>query len=296
MQRISSVRLGLGVMALAALCLTVSAKDGNGATKALDKGQRVFTAGHSFHVFMPAMLRDMAQAAGVKDHVQVGVQSIGGSRVIQHWNQADDKNKAKEALKSGKVDVLTLSPIYLPDEGIEHFTKLALEHNPDVRVTLQEFWLPHDVYAPDYQKKKPVKVDRNARTVEELRKYSVEYFQSMDDHARALNKQHGKQVVYIVPVGQAVIALREKIIEGKAPGLQQQDDLFTDAIGHARPPLQVLAAYCHYAVIYRRSPVGLPLPPVLEKAKLPDSDKLNRLLQELAWDAVSKHPLSGVKP
>ena len=39
---------------------------------------------------------------------------------------------------------------------------------------------------------------------------------------------------------------------------------------------------------------GLPLPAVLAKAKLPDEDKLNRLLQELAWEAVVGHPLSGV--
>jgi len=38
-----------------------------------------------------------------------------------------------------QVDVLTLSPIFLPDPGIENFTKLALEHNPDIRVIVQPF-------------------------------------------------------------------------------------------------------------------------------------------------------------
>ena len=57
-----------------------------------------------------------------------------------------------------------------------------------------------------------------------------------------------------------------------------------------------LVAYCQYAVIYRKSPVGLPLPDVLAKGKNPNWDeKLNRLLQELAWDAVTQHPLSGVR-
>ena len=53
----------------------------------------------------------------------------------------------------------------------------------------------------------------------------------------------------------------------------------------------LLSAYCHYAVIYRRSPVGLPIPPKFSLK----SEALNRLLQELAWDAVIHHPLSGVK-
>ncbi len=259
------------------------------------KGQKVFSAGHSFHVFMPNILRDLAQGAGIKDHVLVGLQPIGGSRVIQHWNLAEDKNKVKEALKTGKVDVLTLSPIHLPDEGIANFTKLALEHNPKIRITIQEFWLPFDIYDTTF-KQRPKKVDHNAPTGEELRKLHAEYFKTMDEHVTALNKQHSKQVLYVVPVGQAVIALREKIIAGEAPGLKKQEELFTDAIGHARQPLQALVAYCHFAVIYRRSPVGLPLPAVLAKANNPNWDeKLNRLLQELAWNAVLQHPLSGVQ-
>jgi hypothetical protein len=260
------------------------------------KGQRVFSAGHSFHMFVPGILKELATAAEIKDHAQVGTQGIGGSRVIQHWNLADDKNKVKPALKEGKIDVLTLSPIFHPDEGIDHLTKLALEHNPNVRVLVQAFWLPFDVYDVNYQKKRPAKVDRNVRTAEEMRKIHTEYFKTVDDQVTALNKQHGKPVVFVVPAGQAAILLREKIIAGKAPGLKVQNDLFTDEIGHPRPPLQALTAYCHFAVIYKRSPVGLPVPAVLKNAKNPDwDDKLNRLLQELAWEAVTAHPLSGVK-
>ena len=111
-----------------------------------------------------------------------------------------------------------------------------------------------------------------------------------------LDKQLGKQVVFVVPAGQAVVALREKIHAGKAPGLKSQEELFSDPIGHARPPLQALVAYCQFAVIYRRSPVGLPMPAVLKNANNPTwGEDLNRLLQELAWEAVVQHPLSGVK-
>jgi hypothetical protein len=260
----------------------------------VDRGQRVFTCGHSFHVFVPGILADMAKGAGIKNHKMAGLSSIGGSRVIQHWNVADEKNKAKKALRDGKVDVLTLSPIHLPDEGIERFAKLALEHNPKVRVTVQEFWLPFDLH--DGHTKRPKKVDHDAPTAAQLKKEHQRYFQSMDGHVRNLNKKFKQEVLLVVPVGQAVIALREKIIDGKAPGLKKQSDLFTDAIGHPRLPLQALVAYCHFAVIYRRTPVGLPVPAVLKKAKKPQwGEKLNRLLQELAWDAVTHHPLSGVK-
>jgi hypothetical protein len=279
-----------------ALCHLSHAADKTVAKKAaVPAGQRVFTCGHSFHVFVPYILADMAKVAGIKDHQTVGVSGIGGSRVIQHWNVPDERQRAKPALRDGKVDVLTLSPIYLPDVGIENFARLAVKYNPKVRVTVQENWLPFDLYEPTF-KKRPRKVDHNAPTVAELRKMHAPYFKSIDDHVRELNKKLGRQAVFAVPVGQAVIALREKIIAGKAPGLKAQSDLFADAIGHGRPPLMALVTYCHYAVIYRRSPVGLPMPNILKRAKNPNWDaKLNRLLQTLAWEAVTKHPLSGVK-
>jgi hypothetical protein len=53
--------------------------------------------------------------------------------------------------------------------------------------------------------------------------------------------------------------------------------------------VELLNAYCHFAVVYRRSPVGL-------TPKGVKDEKLHRLLQEIAWDAVIKEPLSGVKP
>jgi hypothetical protein len=284
----------------ATLGLLVPARSGAHDVKtapAIEQGQRVFSAGHSFHVFMPNILRDIAKGAGIKDHVQVGLSSIGGSRVIQHWDVPEDKFKAKESLRAGKVDVLTLSPIFLPDDGIENFVKLAVENNPKVRVTIQEFWMPFDSDSMNFPPKdRPKEVERNSRTGEALRKMHAAYFKSMDGLVRDLNNKYGKQTVFVVPVGQAVIALRERIIAGTAPGLKMQDELFTDAVGHVRAPVQALNAYCHFAVIYRRSPVGLPMPAVMAKSNNPNwNAELNRVLQEIAWDAVRNHPLSGVK-
>jgi hypothetical protein len=111
---------------------------------------------------------------------------------------------------------------------------------------------------------------------------------------RTLNTTVGRTAVFLVPVSDAVYALREKIAEGRAPGLTKQTDLFRDDLGHPHPPLAVLVTYCHFAAIYGRSPVGLPVPASLKD--LPQADTLNRLLQQLAWDAVTAHPLSGVRP
>ena len=261
----------------------------------ITKGQRVFTCGHSFHVWVPGIVADLCRKAGIADHVQVGISSIGGSRTIQHWDIPDEKNTAKMALTSGDIDVLTLSPIFLPDPGIENFTALALEHNKEIRVIVQPIWLRWDIYEPTTPR--PAKVDHNAITGEELWKRHAEHFQKMDEHVRDLNKKFGKTVLYVAPAAPAVIALREKIIAGAAPGLSVQEDLFTDELGHGKPPLMALVGYVNFATMYRRNPIGLPAPEILKKANLGDQEeKLNLLLQELAWDAVLQHPLSGLKP
>lgn len=262
------------------------------------KGLRIFTCGHSFHVFVYPMLQELAESAGIKDQEMVGLSRIGGSRVIQHWDVAEEKNEAKKALREAKIDVLTLSPIWLPDAGIENFVKLAFEHNPNVRVLVQEFWLPNDTYEPIYPLDTRKKVDHDATDPVELGKKNDAYCHDIEEHVSSLNKLLGKEAVFVVPVGEASVALRKKIVAGEAPGLKTQWDLFRDTWGHAKAPLMSLSAYCHFAVIYGRSPVGLPVPRALAVDKTlaeTDREKLNRLLQEIAWETVSKHAHTGVK-
>ena len=298
---VGRIRSVFRLVAVVSVLLLVALSQANGdgskgdaQTQPVAKGQRVFTCGHSFHVWVVPILSEMAKAAGLDGHEVVGVSRIGGSRVIQHWDVPEEKNEAKKALRAGKVDVLTLSPIWLPEEGIKKFATLALEHNPNIQVTVQEYWLPNDEYVPVYPLQTKKKVDHDAANLAELRKNQTRYDHDVDEFVRSINKRLGKDVIVTVPVGQAVLALREKIVARKAPGLKTQAELFRDSWGHPTAPVQALAAYCHFAVIYRRSPVGLPLPTILTMN--PDWDnKLNRLLQELAWDAVIHHPLSGVR-
>ena len=243
--------------------------------------------------FMPPILADIAKKADIKDHTQLGLSAIGGSRVYQHWNVPEEKNKAKEALKSGKVDVFTMAPIFLPDDGIEKFVKLGLDNNPKMRFFVQENWLPWDHYDTAFKAPPRKKSITTCPTVESLQKLHAPYFKAFDEHVAELNKKYETKAVHVAPIGQAVMKLREKIIAGEAPGLKVQNELFSDPIGHAKPPLQALVAYCYYSLIYEKSPVGLPAPAIIAKAN--ESEKLNRLLQEIAWEAVTAHPLSGVK-
>ena len=257
-------------------------------------GQRIFTCGHSFHYWVPEILDELATAAGIRNHRTVGTSAIGGGQAIQHWDVPEEENGAKRALRTGDVDVLTLSCMTRPNNDIRRFSELALRHNPDIRVTLQELWLPEDRFPFDPADRVRSSVDEyNGSTMADLETAHRAYFDVMEEYVRYLNAELGRQVVFIVPDAQATLALRERIIDGTASGLDDQSDLFTDAWGHPAPPLRLLSAYCHFSVIYRRSPAGLPWPDAVSG----DANwgiALNSLLQELAWNAATQHSLSRV--
>lgn len=258
---------------------------------------RVFVCAHSFMIFTAKLLPFMASSAQFPFE-SAGEQMLGGSRVMQHWQLPDTKNPAKAALREGRVDVLTLSPhIQLPDEGIDLFTKLGLEKNPNLRVLVQASWPWADSMeiggGGNFKNEQ-----RNAATKESLWQLQTtqhtQWLSALEIQVAALNQAVGREVVHIIPVCDAVFTLRHLILEGKAPGLSLQTDLFRDDGGHALAPLSALVTYCHFAAITRRSPVGLPVPEALRP--IAQGEAMNRLLQEIAWDTVSHYPRSGVSP
>jgi hypothetical protein len=208
----------------------------------------------------------------------------------------EEKNKAKAALMAGNVDVLTLSPYYImPDPGIENYTKLGLEKNPNLRVFVQASWPAFD--SAEMTVRQAAQANRNNYTVEQLEKMraaqNAGWRKSMEEQVAKLNKDLGKEVVKIIPVNDAVITLRERVIQGKVPGITQQVELFKDDIGHPTPPLALLVTYCHFATIYGKSPVGLPVPGSLKDN--PHSQGLTTVLQEVAWEAVKGYASEKAK-
>ncbi|QJW99258.1 hypothetical protein [Frigoriglobus tundricola] len=260
------------------------------------KGLRVFYASHSLMWYVPTPLGELAAAAKIQNHKLAGLQSLGASKTLQHWNLPEEKNKAKQALKKGEVDVFVMSPIQFPDEGIDNFVKLGRENNPDMKFVVQVSWSGWDIDNQDFPKGATDKVDRN-KTPEQLKKLYERNIKAAEDQADAINKNAGKRVLFLVPSAQALVALRTKIANKEMPGLTTQAELFRDAISHPAPPLEALNTYLHYAVIYGQSPVGLPAPALLKKAKKDAwDDTFNRTLQEIAWETASNYPYSGVKP
>lgn len=258
------------------------------------RGLRVFFAAHSLMWYAPAPLGELAKGAGIKDHKLVGVQSLGASRTIQHWNLPGARNRAKQALEKGEVDVFVMSPIQFPDPGVEKFVELGLKHNPKMRFVVQVSWGGWDIDNQDFPRGATSKVDRE-KTPEQLKKLYARNIKAAEAQADEINKKVGKKVLSLVPSAQAVVALRTRIYNKKMPGLSRQAELFRDPISHPAPPLEALNTYLHFAVIYGRNPVGLPTPALLKRARREAwDDKFNRALQELAWEVVSGYSYCGI--
>ena len=256
---------------------------------AIEKGQRVFICGHSFHVYIEKLLEEATKVAGIDGHVTVGTQFIGGSTVSQHWEQS----KAKNALMAGNVDILTLSPhLLMPDPAIDKFADLAIKYNPDIRIFIQLSWFPWDGLTAD----KFQKSQYDAKTVDDLIKQketdiNAEYYNKFKTQINAINKKYDKSFVYLVPAAFALNTLRQQVAAGKMPGITKQADLFNDPMGHPSTAVKWLVTYCYFAAIYHKSPVGL-----IPNDKI-NNDVLrqqNRILQQIAWEAVCAEPLSGV--
>jgi hypothetical protein len=259
------------------------------------KGLRVFYASHSLMWYVPEPLGELAAAAGIQGHELAGLQKIGASRTLQHWDLPDGQNEARKALETGKVDVLVMSPIQFPDEGVENFVKLGLKHNPGMRFVVQLSWGGGDTDNQDFPKGSWDKVDRE-KTPAQLKKLNARNIKAGEAQADAINRTYGrgKTILTLVPTSQAAVELRSRIQRGKIPGLKSQGELFVDP-AHPAPPLEALNAYLHFAILYGRSPVGLPVVTTLKNAKRDGwDDKLNRELQQIAWETASGYPRGGL--
>jgi hypothetical protein len=155
-----------------------------------------------------------------------------------------------------------------------------------MRFLVQASWMAFDATAP--QQRVRDNSERDDTDLDALQTASDVWRRKLEAQVDALNQRHGRRAVFIVPAGDAVYALRRRVKAGEFPGVAKQAELFRDPIGHGLGHVQALVAYCHFAAIYRKSPVGLSLD---ERGV---SDEQHAILQRIAWDVVSKYEYSGI--
>lgn len=263
---------------------------------------RVFHLGHSLvGRDMPAML---AQMAGHDHASQLG----WGTPLKAHWepdvpiqgfdveNAHPRYRDAKEALSSGDYDTFVLTEMLEIEAAIDYFdaplylekwVAAARDGNPEIRTYLYEAW--HDL-------------NDDRGWLDRLDADPDRYWEGVL-LAQAMAADSDGDPIYVIPAGR-VMAEFVRRIEGGAgvDGVTTREDLFarfedgTLDSAHINDLGAYLVALTHYAVLYQRSPVGLPAQ--LDRADGTAADApgpaLARLMQETVWDVVSALPVTGI--
>lgn len=238
---------------------------------------------------MPAML---AQLGGHAHASQLG----WGASLQDHWrgqvkgfeteNAHPAHRPVREALASGAYGAVILTEMVELKDAIRwhksgarlaDWAHLAWAGNPAARVYLYETW-----HRLDDATGWLARLDGDLAALWEA------------ELLRPAMSQGG--TIHLIPGGQVMAAAVRAIEAGQVPGLTRREDLFTDQI-HMNDIAAWLMAMTHYAVIYHRSPVGLPAQLARAdgtSATPPGPEAANRL-QEVVWQVVTRYPATGVR-
>lgn len=258
---------------------------------------RVYHLGHSLvGRDMPAML---AQLAG-PEH-SYSSQLGWGASLREHWdpdvpvkgfeqeNTHPQFRDPHEALASGEYDAVVVTEAVEirdsiryqnPQEYLRNFALFAWAGNPGARVYLYETW--HNLDDPEGW------LDRLDRDLDR-------YWEG-DILRRALAHRSVDRPIHVIPGGQVMAAFVRRIEAAGGVGpIRSRTDLFDDTI-HFNDYGAYLIALTHYAVLYGRTPIGLPhaLRRADGSAAADPGPEAARVMQEVVWQVVRDYPPTGV--
>ncbi|UVK37419.1 hypothetical protein LHFGNBLO_004457 [Mesorhizobium sp. AR10] len=231
-----------------------------------------------------------------------------GTTLKAHWGDApingfETENAhpryraADEAAESGEYDAFVMTEMVEIRDAIKYYdswdyvsrwARRAWGGHAATRVYLYETW--HAIDSPE-------------GWLERLDLDLSRYWEN-EILRRALAVRGMEQPIYVIPAGQ-VLARFVRTVEARAgvDGLASKEDLFAlnengeqDMI-HLNDIGAYLVALTHYAVLYHRSPVGLPHQLRLADGSMADPPGQNaaRLMQEVVWQVVTTYPKTGLK-
>jgi len=232
-------------------------------------------------------IQSMAESAGIA--MKAGRSEIYGNmrsiRVLAESKPMNGANPLHE-LTTGTVDVLAMTAtrpwLYTESEfeACAGFGKLLLEHNPDARVFIHDYWT---VSTPDRSLYPELHGWDNVRA---MRLGSIKIINLMANELR--------HKVYVVPVGVAVQVMREKIAAGQLEGYKNPDDLMSDSI-HLSEMGRYIQACLTFCGAYRYDVRKLP-GDVLgggDRHRLKLSPHDAKIIHEVVYETVRNTPYSG---
>lgn len=262
----------------------------------------VYHLGHSLvGRDMPAMLAQIAPP-GHDYASQLG----WGATLRSHWQGPDAVpgfapendhpafRPAREAIGSGTYDAVVLTEMVELRDAIRwhgssvylaEWARFARDAQPATRVYLYETW--HQL-------------DDEDGWLERIRDDAGPLWR--DELMRRAMGADGVGVIYRIPGGPVLAAVARAAEAGDLPGLQSREDLFARTPEGTLDPIHLgdlghyVIALTHYAVLYQRSPAGLPVQ-LLRADGSPAaalSAEAAARVQDLVWQIASRDPLTGI--
>lgn len=293
--RFESTRMSARVLgAFAALIVSPSlprADEPGALPKPLDI--HVIQSGHSLTDPIPEKLAVMLRASGVSTPV-VARATTPGSPMDWRW---DHPTNPDARAKIGDYDLLVLTervPLSntLPYHNSEKTALKWFEHawtegkgGKGAETVLYATWVSIKS-GPDAEN--PYKDPEGNVPWRERIPLEAARWEQIADYVNE-HRPEGSPAMRTIPGPQIIAAMDEAIREGKAPGLKDISELFSDDI-HVNSAGAYLIALAHFAVIYGRDP--RPLPDRVDPHD-PRPD-LAAFMQELVWRVVTGYERAGL--
>ncbi len=211
-------------------------------------------------------------------------------------------------LERGDFDMLLLAtPHCYPDAawagavGLDSTPAIlcaaGIKNNPNFRLVWQSYYWPRT----------ETRGDKKA-LVWKPRQEPPDGLRALEKLTDQINAKHGRKVMVISPVEEAVCKVIEIVAAGKFPGITDPVELWVDGdMWRPGSHLRTLFAYCNVATMYGVSPIGLnpdfsslkwspaKSVPTAFNDLAPITEEHRKILQQIVWDTVSNYPYSGVK-
>lgn len=255
----------------------------------------VYHLGHSLvGPIMPHMLSQLSPE-GHSWNSQLG----SGTTLQAHWesdipildfdvaNTEPAYRDAHTAISSGEYDAVVLTEMVELRDAIKYFgsakylrrwANLARNAPRPPRIYLYETW--HNLDDPEGW------LQRIDTDLEQLWLGRV---------LGSDTRRNPETPVYLIPAGQVMAAVVRAAERGELAGVSSRSDLFRDMI-HLNDLGAYVVALTHFAVLYHRSPEGLP-----HRLTLPDGspaqafqDDTARRIQQIVWQVVRGFPRTGL--
>ncbi|MBM3961183.1 MAG: hypothetical protein FJ306_04675 [Planctomycetes bacterium] len=279
-----------------------------------------FYVGHSLISDVPDMVAAFA-AARAAESGQPAFRFVEqfrlGASLLQQWEELLAEPAARtpqpaplrahwfDALPAGGFDALVLVDS-VPRGGArmretlqyaDNFVGAARGASPGLRVFVYEPW--HCVHSGT---PKGCDYDKHPHANLRWRQRIDADAPAWDEVVAGLRRAYPELSIGLIPGGRGLAALHDAIVRGEVPGWTAiERDAFDDDI-HLNPYGKYVVACLHYAALFGRSPVGLPIevasrdgtsywnvPNWQKKTYAPPSPELATRLQALAWDVAQRH-------